>query len=92
MIKSWQHKGLQLFFETGKASGIQAKHVNKLRIQLAVLDAATKPEDMNLPGFKFHHLKGDRKGSYSIAVSGNWRMTFRFEGNDAILVNYEDYH
>lgn len=92
VIKSWRHKGLRLFFETGKIAGIQAKHVKRLKIQLALLDAATKPEDLNLPGFRFHSLKGERKGDYSIVVNGNWRITFQFEGTDAILLNYEDYH
>lgn len=92
LIKSWQHKGLQRFFETGSTAGIQPKHGNKLRLQLAVLNAAVKPEDMNLAGYKFHHLKGERKNTYSVTVNGNWRLTFMFEGCDAILVNYEDYH
>lgn len=92
MIKSWQHKGLKRFFETGITSGIQAKHASRLRILLAVLNAAIKPEDMNLVGFKFHSLKGNRKDEFSVTVNGNWRITFRFEGGDAILVNYEDYH
>jgi len=56
------------------------------------LDAATKPEDMNLPGYKFHPLKGDRKGTYAVSVSGNWRLTFGFDGQDAVNVNLEDYH
>jgi len=92
MIKSWKHKGIKNFFETGNAKGIQAKHINKLRIQLNLLDAATNPKDLNLPGYGFHELVGDRKGCYSIKVNGNWRLTFSFEKTDAILVNYEDYH
>lgn len=92
MIKSWRHKGLKAYFETGSTAGIQAAHTQKLRLQLAVLNAAIKPEDMKLPGYKFHQLKGDRKGYYSVSVNGNWRLTFKFEGCDAVLVDYEDYH
>ena len=92
MIISWKHKGLKLFFESRRTSGIQTKHAARLRIQLGLLDAATKPDDLNLPGFHFHRLKGNRKDCFSISVSGNWRLTYMFEGKDAILVNYEDYH
>lgn len=92
MIKSWKHKGLRDFFESGITKGIQSKHVKKLRIQLAVLSAAMEPKDLNLPGYNFHALLGKRKGEYSITVNANWRITFQFEGRNAILVNYEDYH
>lgn len=92
MIKTWNHKGLRLFFETGATSGIQAKHSSRLRLQLAVLNAAIEPTDMNLPGWKYHELKGSKKGFFAVTVNRNWRLTFKFEGNDAILVNYEDYH
>lgn len=92
MIKSWKHKGLKLFFETGNTVGIQAKHAKRLRIQLGVLNAAVRAEDLDLPGFCFHRLKGDKKGYFAISVSGNWRLTYKFDGRDAILVNYEDYH
>jgi len=87
-----RHKGLQRFFETGSKSGIQAQHADRLRLILAQLSAATKPEDMALPGLVLHPLKGDRKGVWSVRVSGNWRITFVFAGTDLDLVDYEDYH
>ena len=92
MIKTFKHKGLKLFFDSGKTSGIQTKHANKLRLQLAALDTATIIDDMNLPGYKLHELKGEKKGIWSITVNGNWRITFEFENSDAYIVNYEDYH
>ena len=92
MIKSFQHKGLQLFFETGSKAGIQASHANRLSRQLARLNEASSWEDMNLPGWRLHPLHGKLIGHYSILVNGNWRITFRFEEKDAILVNYQDYH
>lgn len=92
MIKTWQHKGLKLFYETGSTKGIQAKHQNRLKIILQYLDAAVSPEDLNLPGMRWHHLKGAKQAFYSVAVSGNWRVIYQFEGKDAMLVNYLDYH
>ena len=92
MIKSFRHKGLQQFFETGNKSGIQAAHSSKLRLQLAALNQATKPEDLSAPGWKLHPLRGALKGHWAITVNGNWRVVFTFEGNDAVLVNYLDYH
>ena len=93
MINSFRHKGLQRFFETGSKSGIQAKHVERLQIQLTALDNAKRPLDMNAPGWKLHPLKGkELKDHWSIWVSGNWRLTFKFEGTDAVLVDYQDYH
>ncbi len=92
MIKSFKHKGLEAFFATGSARGILAAHSKKLRMQLAALDTATVIEDMNIPGYRLHPLKGDRKGIWSITVNGNWRITFEFIGADAYIVNYEDYH
>lgn len=92
MIKSFKHKGLQGFFETGSKKGIQAKHANKLRMQLAALDTAQTIEDMDIPGYRLHPLKGKRKNIWSITVNGNWRVTFEFEHGDAYIVNYEDYH
>jgi len=92
MIKSFKHKGLKLFFEKGVCSGIQAKHQSKLRLQLAALHTAKCIDDMDLPGYKLHQLKGKRKNCWSISVSGNWRITFIFEDGDAYIVNYEDYH
>lgn len=92
MIKSWQHKGLKLFYETGSTAKINQNHAEKLHDILQVLDFATAPEEMNLPGLKFHKLSGDLKGFYSVKISSNWRLIFRFEGQDAILVDYRDYH
>lgn len=92
MIKSFQHKGLEQFYERGSTRGIQASHVPKLRRQLARLDAAALPQDMNIPGWDLHPLKGDLKGHWSVKVNGNWRLTFMFDDGDAVLVNYQDYH
>jgi toxin HigB-1 len=92
MIKTWRHKGLKAFFESGNKSGIRADHASRLRRQLARLDVAKAPQDMNVPGWKFHELEGGLKGHYAVKVNGNWRMTFAFEGTDAILVDYQDYH
>ena len=92
MIKSFAHKGLEKFFRTESVAGIQAKHALRLRFQLAMLDNAHRPEDMNAPGWRLHPLKGELKGHWAVMVSGNWRLTFRFEGEDAVLVDYQDYH
>ena len=92
MIKSFRHRVIEKFFETGSKEGIQAKHANKLRLQLFALDNATGVEDMNAPGWKLHPLAGTLKGHWGISVSGNWRLTFRFEGENAVLVDYQDYH
>jgi len=92
MIKSWQHKGLKLFYETGSTAKINTQHADKLHDILQVLDVAMAPEEMNLPGLKFHVLKGDLKGFYAVTVRANWRIIFKFEGQDAILVDYQDYH
>ncbi len=92
MIKSFRHKGLARFFSNSDRRGIDAKQADRIRRILNRLDAARKPEDMNIPGFGFHGLSGNRKGTYSVSVSGNWRITFRFEAGDAIEVNLEDYH
>ncbi|KPQ39780.1 MAG: type II toxin-antitoxin system RelE/ParE family toxin [Phormidium sp.] len=92
MIRSFKHKGLRRFFETGSVSGIQASHVKRLRLILGRLHAARQPQDMNLPGLRLHELKGNRSGMWAVDVSKNWRVTFRFEGQDAEVVNYEDYH
>jgi len=92
VIKSFRHKGLKRFYETGSAAGIQSAHRNRLRLQLAALDTATAIADMDIPGFKLHRLKGKRRGGWSIWVSGNWRITFDFEDGNAYIVNYEDYH
>ena len=92
MIKSFRHKGLRKFFETGSIAGIQAKHATKLQIQLTALDSAKEPADMNAPGWRLHPLSRGLKGHWAIIVNGNWRLTFTFEGEDAILVDYQDYH
>ncbi len=92
MIKSFKHKGLKRFYETGSAAGIQPSHKKRLRFQLTALDTAISIEDMDIPGFKLHPLKGKRKGTWSIIVSGNWRITFQFIDGNAHVLNYEDYH
>ena len=92
MIKSFRHRGLERYFTRGSKAGIQAAHEKRLRLILARLNASSSPRDMNLPGLRLHELTGDRKGTWSVSVSGNWRISFRFEGDDAIVVDYEDYH
>lgn len=92
MIKGFKHKGLEKFFQSGSKAGIQAADAAKLRLILGRLHASTTPPDMNLPGLFLHELKGKRKGTWSVRVSGNWRVTFNFDGSDAVDVNYEDYH
>ena len=91
-IQSFRHKGLQRFFLTGSKAKIQAKHASRLRLILGRLHVATERKDMDLPGLVLHELKGRRKGTWSIRVSGNWRLTFRFVGKDVDGGNYEDYH
>ena len=92
MIISFRHKGLQAFFETGGKAGIQPHHAPKLQRQLVRLDQAKGPDDMNVPGWRLHALDGDLAGHFSIWVNGNWRLTFKFAGQDAVLVDYQDYH
>jgi len=92
MIKGFKHKGLEQFFLRGTKSGIQGKHAERLRLIMGRLHASTDPKDMNLPGLDLHPLGDKRKGVWSVRVSGNWRVTFRFEGKDATDVVYEDYH
>jgi proteic killer suppression protein len=92
VIKSFRHRGIERFFRTGSKAGIQPKHANRLRLQLFALDNAKDPGDLNAPGWRLHALAGNLKDHWSITVSGNWRLTFRFEGEDAILVDYLDYH
>ena len=91
-IKGFRHKGLEQFFVTGTKRGIQAKHADRLRLILGALNAATTPQDMNLPGLGLRELQGTRKGTWAVKVSGNWRLTFGFVGKDAERVHYEDYH
>jgi proteic killer suppression protein len=92
MIKSFKHKGLQKFFYTGSVAGIQPDYKQKLRIRLTALDTATRIEDMDLPGFRLHPLRGDKKGWWTIDVSKNWRIVFKFQDGNVYVVNYEDYH
>jgi len=92
MILSFKHKGLQKFFETGSIAGIQPSHQKKIRMRLVALDTATTIQEMALPGFRLHPLKGDKQGSWAIDVSKNWRITFQFIDGDAYIVDYEDYH
>ena len=92
MIKSFLHKGLKEYFETGSKKGIQPEHASKLARILDRLDASTSPQDMNLPGYRLHELKGDMRDFWSVTVNGNWRVTFYFVGRDAYLVDYKDYH
>lgn len=92
MIKSFRHKGLEKFFLTGSKAGIQPKHASKLADQLTALSIATKPEQLKIPGWNLHFLQGDMAGHWSLTVNGNWRLTLRFEGEDVVLVDYQDYH
>ena len=92
VIKSYRHKGLSRFAETGSKAGIQPKHAQRLRRLLTALDVASRPEDMNAPGYELHSSKGNLAGHWSVRVSGNWRLTFLFEGEDAVFVDYQDYH
>ena len=92
MIRSFKHKGLQRFYERGTKAGIQSKHTNRLRLQLAALDTALTIEDMDVPGYRLHSLKGRAKNRWSIWVSGNWRLTFEFKDGDVHILDYEDYH
>ncbi len=91
MIKSLRHKGLRRFYETGTKSGIQAKHADRLRLQMAALDTAQKIEDIDIPGYSLHPLKGKAKGRWSVWVSGNWRLTFEFKDGNVNVLDYEDY-
>ena len=92
MIISFKHKGLERFFKTGSKSGIQSNHEVKLQLILGRLNASAQSLDMNLPGLSLHQLTGDRSDTWSVKVSGNWRVTFRMNGENAENVNYEDYH
>ncbi|QWA11872.1 type II toxin-antitoxin system RelE/ParE family toxin [Sodalis ligni] len=93
MIKSFKHKGMERFYKTGSAAGIQTAHTSRLRGQLFALSKAKKPCDMGAPGWNLHPLKGNEAGVWSVSVNGDWRMTFRFDADgDAVLVDYRDYH
>lgn len=92
MTTGFKHKGLERLFVQGSKSGIQAKHAERLRLILGRLNASTCPKDMNLPGLHLHELSGSRKGTWSVRVSGNWRVTFGFAGAEVTDVDYEDDH
>lgn len=92
MIKSFRHKGLRTLFEAGNTAGIQPSHAKRLRMQLVALDTAQTIDDMDVPGFRLHPLKGNLDGRWSVTVSGNWRMTFEFRDGNAYVLDYEDYH
>ena len=92
MIKSFKHKGLESFYLKGYTSKIQPSHERRLRMILVRLESAHKPEDMKLPGFDFHPLRGDLKDFYSVSVNKNWRIIFKFNETDAFDVDYIDYH
>ena len=92
MIKSFRHRGLKKLYETGSGAGIQASHKGRIRLQLSALDTAQTIDDMDIPGFRLHPLKGKLKGRWSISVSGNWRITFEFRDGNAFVLDYEDYH
>lgn len=92
MIKSFRHRGLEAFFTRGSKAGIKPAHAGRLRLQLARLDTAKMPQDMGLPGWRLHPLSGKLKEHWAVWVDKNWRMTFKFDGEDAVLVDYQDYH
>jgi len=87
-----KNKGLELFFAKGSFKGVPGQYGAGIERMLDRLDASTQAQDMDLPGYKFHALKGDRKGEFAVSVTGNWRITFEFTGEDVINVNLEDYH
>ena len=92
VIKSFRHKGLETFFRTGGKAGIQPVHAKRLRLQLAKLDAAKSAKDMDLPGWRLHRLKGTLTDHWAVWVDKNWRVTFIFQNEHAVLVDYQDYH
>jgi len=92
VIKNFKHKGLKSLYATGKQQGVKPEHANRLRLILARLDASQSPRDLDLPGLKLHMLKGKYKDYWAVSVSGNWRVIFRFEDNNAIDIDYLDYH
>jgi proteic killer suppression protein len=92
MIRTFRHKGLRQLFETGKSRAVAADLARRLIRQMDFLNRATQASDMNLPGYRLHELKGERKGTWSVTVSGNWRLTFSFRDGDAFEVDLEDYH
>jgi toxin HigB-1 len=92
MIKSFRHKGLASFYLNGSTKGIQVIHAKRLRELLTVLSVASGPEDLRRPSWRLHALVGDRSGFYAVTVQANWRLSFRFVGQDVELLDYLDYH
>jgi proteic killer suppression protein len=92
MIKSFKHKGLERLFTKGSASGVQADYAPRIVLMLDAMDAAEQVKELDLPGFRLHRLKGDKRNLWSVRVSGNWRITFEFEKGDAYILDLEDYH
>jgi toxin HigB-1 len=92
VILSFRHRGLKALYDGRTAGRVTPHHVDRLRDILAVLDQSRSARDMDLPGFRLHALKGILKGHYAVSVSGNWRLTFRFEDGHAAEVDYTDYH
>jgi toxin HigB-1 len=91
-MKSFRHKGVEQFFRSGSKAGILPHHAERLRRQLFALDNTKFPKDMNAPGWRLHLLRGELENHRSVDVSGNWRLTFAFEGANVVLVDYQDYH
>jgi toxin HigB-1 len=92
VIRSFRSRGLRRFAERGDPSRLSVQNPDRIRRILLALDAAKTPEGMNVPGFRFHALKGERRGRYAVDASGNWRVTFAWDGEDAVDVDLEDYH
>ncbi len=92
MIKTFKDKALEKLLKQGKTKGVPKELEKKIRVRLEVIDSATVIDDIRVPGYDLHELKGDRKGTWSIKVSGNWRITFKFKGNNAYELDLEDYH
>jgi len=92
MIKSFRHKGLRKYYESGSTAGIQSNHAKRLRMQLAALNSAVTIDDMDISGYGLQPLKGEMKGRWSISVNGNWRLTFEFIDGNVYILDYEDYH
>lgn len=92
MIRSFRHRGLKALFEGRTVRRVAPEHIERLRNILLVLARSRAPQDLDLPGFRLHPLHGELEGHWAVRVSGNWRVTFRFEEGDAIDVDYVDYH
>ena len=92
MIRSFRHRGLKALYDGARGAKVSASYVAKLERILTALDRSAGPEGMDLPGFRLHPLKGSLRGHWAVSVSGNWRVTFRFEDGHAVDVDYLDYH